>query len=51
MRITSLLDLKEGDFVVHIYHGIGVYRGLTRMTVQGVEKEYLLIQYEGSDKL
>ena len=51
MRITSLLDLKEGDFVVHIYHGIGVYRGLTRMKVQGVEKEYLLIQYEGSDKL
>ncbi|HVK05041.1 MAG TPA: transcription-repair coupling factor [Armatimonadaceae bacterium] len=51
MRITNLIDLKEGDFVVHIYHGIGVYRGLTRMTVQGVEKEYLLIQYEGSDKL
>jgi transcription-repair coupling factor (superfamily II helicase) len=51
MRITSLLDLKEGDYVVHIHHGIGMYRGLTKMTVQGVEKEYLLIQYEGGDKL
>ncbi|MBC8102279.1 MAG: hypothetical protein H7Z41_06805, partial [Cytophagales bacterium] len=51
MRITSLLDLKEGDYVVHIHHGIGMYRGLTKMTVQGVEKEYLLIQYDGGDKL
>jgi transcription-repair coupling factor (superfamily II helicase) len=51
MRITSLLDLKEGDYVVHIHHGIGLYRGLVKMTVQGVEKEYLLIQYEGNDKL
>ncbi|MDX1932570.1 MAG: transcription-repair coupling factor, partial [Capsulimonadales bacterium] len=51
MRITSLLDLKEGDFVVHINHGIGLYRGLTRMKVAGVEKEYLEIQYEGTDKL
>jgi transcription-repair coupling factor (superfamily II helicase) len=51
MRITSLIDLKEGDYVVHIHHGIGLYRGLVRMTVQGVEKEYLLIQYEGSDRL
>ena len=51
MRITSLLDLKEGDFVVHINHGIGMYRGLTRMKVAGVEKEFLEIQYEGTDKL
>ncbi|GAB4453416.1 MAG: transcription-repair coupling factor [Armatimonadaceae bacterium] len=51
MRLTSLLDLKEGDYVVHIHHGIGVYRGLTRMTVQGIQREYMLIQYEGADKL
>jgi transcription-repair coupling factor (superfamily II helicase) len=36
---------------VHIYHGIGQFFGLVKMKVQGVEKEYLLIQYEGSDKL
>ena len=51
MRITSMLDLKVGDYVVHIYHGIGQYLGLVKMKVQGIEKDYLLIQYEGSDKL
>ena len=51
MRITSLLDVKEGDYVVHINHGIGVYRGLTKMTVQGIEKEYLQVEYDGADKL
>ena len=51
MRITSLLDVKEGDYVVHIHHGIGLYRGLTKMTVQGIQKEYLQIEYDGTDKL
>jgi transcription-repair coupling factor (superfamily II helicase) len=51
LRITSLLDLKDGDYVVHIHHGIGIFRGLTKMTVQNVEKEYLLVLYEGGDKL
>lgn len=51
MRITSLLELKEKDYVVHIHHGIGIFHGLTRMKVQGIEREYMLIQYEGSDKL
>jgi transcription-repair coupling factor (superfamily II helicase) len=51
MRLTSLLDLKVNDYVVHIHHGIGLYRGLTKMTVQGVEREYLFIEYEGGDKL
>ena len=31
--LTSLDDLKEGDFVVHVDHGIGVYRGLVKLTV------------------
>ena len=51
MRITSLLELNVGDYVVHIHHGIGQFRGLTRMKVQNVEREYMLIQYEGADKL
>jgi transcription-repair coupling factor (superfamily II helicase) len=51
MRLTSLLDIKEGDYVVHIHHGIGMYRGLVKMKVQGIEKDYLLVQYEGNDKL
>lgn len=57
MRITSLLDVKPGDFVVHIHHGIGVYAGLTKMNTAPfpgappVEKEFLVVAYEGSDRL
>ena len=49
--ISSVLDLKEGDFVVHISHGIGYYRGITKLATQGVEREYLLLEYAGNDKL
>jgi transcription-repair coupling factor (superfamily II helicase) len=51
VAITSLLQLKEGDYVVHINHGIGQYLGLVRRSVQGVEREYLLIRYDGPDRL
>lgn len=44
-------DLKPGDFVVHKYHGIGKYLGLTFLRVDGVEGEFLQIEYEGGDKL
>jgi transcription-repair coupling factor (superfamily II helicase) len=44
-------DLKIGDFVVHKYHGIGKYLGLTFLKVDGVEGEFLQIEYEGGDKL
>jgi len=51
VTITSLSQLKPGDYVVHIHHGIGIYGGLTRQTVDGAEREYLLIRYAGQDKL
>ena len=53
MRITSLLDVKAGDYVVHIHHGVGMYAGLTKMNTAPfpgappVEKEFLVIAYEG----
>lgn len=49
--ISSVLDLKEGDYVVHISHGIGYYRGITRLSTGGVEREYLLLEYAQNDKL
>lgn len=49
--IATLLDLKPGDYIVHINFGIGVFRGLTRKTVEGVEKEFLYIEYQAPDKL
>ncbi|MDH7602287.1 MAG: transcription-repair coupling factor [Armatimonadota bacterium] len=49
--ISSVLDLKEGDYVVHVNHGIGYYRGIHKMKTQGVEREYLLLEYAHGDKL
>ena len=44
-------DVKEGDYVVHLEHGIGRYEGLVQMEISGVEREYLQVTYAKSDKL
>lgn len=49
--IATVLDLKPGDFVVHINFGIGVYMGLVKRVSDGVEKEYLHIEYKSPDRL
>ena len=49
--IMSLLELKEGDLVVHVAHGIGRYRGLVRRSLNGVQREFLRIDYSEPDKL
>jgi transcription-repair coupling factor (superfamily II helicase) len=46
-----LAELRPGDFVVHQDHGIGRFDGLTKLASNGVEREYLLIAYAGTDKL
>ena len=51
LAISSLIELSEGDYVVHIHHGIGRYQGLTRLSSPGGEKDYLLLEYAGTDKL
>ena len=48
---TAYADLKEGDFVVHSEYGIGRFAGLRRRTLEGVEREFLLIEYGGNDAL
>src|SRR5579884_571729 len=45
--ISSILDLRDNDYVVHIHHGIGLYRGLVKRTADGMERDYLLIDYLG----
>lgn len=50
-KINNFLDLRQGDFVVHIYQGIGQYMGVERLIVGDVAKDYLLINYSGEDKL
>ena len=50
-RIEAFTDLKEGDYVVHEMHGVGVYQGVKRIQSEGAWRDYLLIQYKGSDRL
>ncbi len=50
-RIKSYNDINAGDYVVHQTHGIGQYMGTQRMTVNNVTKDYLKIQYRGTDCL
>lgn len=50
-RIESFTDLSVGDYVVHETHGIGIYQGTKRLTSEGASRDYLLVQYLGSDKL
>lgn len=50
LRLTQA-DLKEGDYVVHVNHGIGQYLGVETMEVGGHKKDYLKIKYAGQDRL
>jgi transcription-repair coupling factor (superfamily II helicase) len=43
--------LREGDYVVHIHHGIGIYRGIVRQEVLGKESDYLVIEYAEGERL
>ena len=44
-------DLKPGDYVVHFQHGVGRYAGMVKRAIGGVERDYLLLEYRGDDKL
>ncbi|MBS6396953.1 MAG: transcription-repair coupling factor [Clostridiales bacterium] len=44
-RISSFTDLSVGDYVVHENHGLGIYRGIEKITVDRVVKDYMKIEY------
>ncbi len=44
-------DFKLGDFVVHVDYGVGRYGGLMRRTMDGVEREYLTVEFDGGDAI
>ncbi|HAJ32059.1 MAG TPA: transcription-repair coupling factor [Candidatus Atribacteria bacterium] len=48
---STIMDISPGDYVVHIDHGIGIYRGIVNLTIKGVKQDYLLIEYAQGDKL
>jgi transcription-repair coupling factor (superfamily II helicase) len=49
--IDSFLDLSPGDRVVHVNHGIGIFTDIERMSAGGIEKDYIVLEYAGGDKL
>ena len=50
-KIKGFDDLKKGDYIVHVVHGIGQYQGLVTLENNGIKKDYLLITYAGNDKI
>lgn len=50
-EIRSLADITEGDLIVHSSHGIGRFIGIRKLEFDGVTKDYITIQYAGTDKL
>ena len=50
-KIKNFSDLKNGDYVVHLAHGIGIYNGVTTLKKGDIQKDYLLITYAGNDKV
>jgi transcription-repair coupling factor (superfamily II helicase) len=49
--ISDFRDLKPGDYVVHVDHGIGRFEGLQTITSQGAEREFMLLVYADDAKL
>lgn len=50
-KIQSFTDLNIGDYVVHENHGLGVYRGIEKIEVDKVTKDYIKIEYAGGGVL
>jgi transcription-repair coupling factor (superfamily II helicase) len=49
--LSDFRDLKVGDYVVHTDHGIGVFTGLKQMPRDGGLAEFVVLEYQGNDKL
>ena len=49
--ILSLIDLKVGDYVVHVSHGIAVYDGIRRLAIDGKSQDFLILKYSADDIL
>ncbi len=49
--LRNLNELKPGDFVVHLDFGVGRYCGLAHLNINGIENDYLHLEYAGNDRL
>ena len=48
---TFFENLQAGNFIVHAHHGVGLYEGMVKRSIGGIERDYLLLSYKGGDKL
>ncbi|HEX6942490.1 MAG TPA: transcription-repair coupling factor [Gemmatimonadaceae bacterium] len=51
VALETVTALKPGDFVVHLEHGVGIYRGIEKIFVRESTVEVAVIEYEGGDRL
>jgi transcription-repair coupling factor (superfamily II helicase) len=49
--LASFADLQNEDFVVHLDHGIGIYKGLVHLNINGLSNDFLLLEYQYGDRL
>jgi transcription-repair coupling factor (superfamily II helicase) len=49
--IDTFVELEEGDFVVHMHYGIGVFRGISRLTAAGNERDYIKLEYADQETI
>ncbi len=50
-QASAFENLHEGDHVVHHHHGVARYAGMVTRKIMGVERDYLILEYKGTDKL
>ena len=49
--LSGFADLNVGDYVIHENHGLGIYRGIEKITTDQIEKDYIKIEYKGGSNL
>ncbi len=49
--IEGLLDIRYGEYIVHVEHGIGIYRGIEKLKTGGTEKDFIKIEYRDGDEI
>jgi transcription-repair coupling factor (superfamily II helicase) len=47
----GILDIREGEYIVHVEHGIGIYRGIEKLKAVGAEKDFIKIEYRDGDEI
>ena len=50
-KIRDINKLEKGDYIVHYIHGIGIYQGIKTLNKNGLERDYIMLEYKDHDKL